>query len=236
MTKNRLSGTPLPDGAGLFTCFQKAGKGQGNHSWHGQAGKNILVSFYFSPTMSIEQQFLFNMAFSLGVRAFVSRYIVSPVKIKWANDIYVNHRKIAGILISHHWQQGKTIDTIAGVGININQDRFPENLPNPTSLLAEDGVYRDILLLLLQLQKDINVFYQKLKQGEVEALKAEYSSYLYGLNEWHPYLIRGEKTEARVLGVDDFGRLSLETIHGALHFYDPRDIQYLYPVGRVDYR
>ena len=99
-------GKALSDFFCVTTNFQTAGKGQGNKTWQSNKGENILVSFYFNPQILPKQQIFFNYFFALTIRETLS-YYVPNVFIKKPNDIYVNDKKIAGILIEHHIQGEK---------------------------------------------------------------------------------------------------------------------------------
>lgn len=67
--------------------------------WHSEPEKNILISYIFYPKeLKVSDQFILNIISSLAVRDVVASFCNS-VKIKWPNDIYVDDKKIAGILV-----------------------------------------------------------------------------------------------------------------------------------------
>jgi len=167
----------LPDFFCVVTDFQTAGKGQGNKTWLSNKGENILASFYFQPVISPPQQIYFNYFFALTIRKTLSLY-VNNVKIKKPNDIWVNDKKIAGILIEHHIEGEKLKYTIAGVGININQTLFDETLPNPTSLKLLTGKNLSREQILQEIVKTGNKYYTKLQNGAFLELKSEYVEFV----------------------------------------------------------
>ena len=81
---------------------------------------------------------------------FLRRYI-TDCSIKWPNDIYVKNDKIAGILIENSIIGDKIENTIAGIGLNINQNNFVSDAPNPVSLRMVTGKNYDLSNCLNQL-------------------------------------------------------------------------------------
>ncbi len=78
------------------------------------------------------------MTVSLGICDFLDRYCHGST-IKWPNDIYVKNDKIAGILIENSIMGEKIESSVAGIGLNINQDKFDPGIPNPVSLKMITG-------------------------------------------------------------------------------------------------
>jgi len=174
---NKETGTHLPDFFCVATNFQTAGKGQGDKIWLSQRGENILASFYFQPLILPAQQIYFNYFFALTIRKIISLY-VNHVKIKKPNDIYVEDKKIAGILIEHHIQGEKLNYSVAGIGINVNQTQFDPALPNPTSLKLLTGKEVEKELILEEIVQIGAAYYNKLQNHAFIELKNEYESYV----------------------------------------------------------
>src|SRR6056297_946886 len=122
------------EGTVIIAGEQKKGRGHGKNTWHSKRGKNLLFSIILYPRFILANtQFLLSKTISLGIYDYLCRY-VSDVAIKWPNDIYVDDRKIAGILIENDLTGSSLNRSIVGIGININQVKFPEDLPNPVSM------------------------------------------------------------------------------------------------------
>ena len=224
---NKLRNNNLNDFFAVCTDFQTSGRGQEKNVWQSNPGENILISLYFMPPLPPSRQFIFNRFFSLTVRKTLDKY-VSGVKIKWPNDIYVNDKKIAGILIEHTIAGDTIAGTIAGVGININQTLFNPLLPNPTSLKLETGCHYDTAELIREMI-DIgkNDYYPLLINRQYDVLKDEYLHHLYHLNERHPYEIHGDRKNAKIIGTNDFGQLLLEDIQGTIHVCGMKEVKFL---------
>ena len=197
----------------ICTDYQAEGHGMGSNRWFSDRGKNILLSVYFTPRTEAARQFLFNQYFALATRQFLLDYL-PEVAIKWPNDIYVRGQKIAGILIEHHLRGDRLDYTIAGIGININQDHFPEEIPHPTSLYLETGKTFPVDALTTSYWQYLRHSFDTFDWNTPIAQNEAYTQQLYQLGEYKPYLVRGEQCEAAITGVDDYGQLRLSKRDG----------------------
>lgn len=192
----------------IHTNYQNAGRGLANNHWESENNMNILASFYFCPNIPPNQQFLFNQFFSLTILNTISHFLPNA-KIKWPNDIYINNKKIAGILIEHILTSSSIKYTIAGVGINVNQTQFSSSLPNPTSLCIETGKQYHLSKILNLIVQEGDKLLPYLNTEKKEQLNELYLSQLFKLNVWAEYAIFDKKITAKIMGTDTFGRLLL---------------------------
>ena len=131
----------------LSALEQTAGRGQRGNSWTSAPGENLMFSIVLKYScdpiapghgllkpLHARDQFVLNEIASLSVVDFLSRHGISAM-IKWPNDIYVDEKKICGILIENSFRGKSISSSIIGIGLNINQRNFNVNLPNPTSLV-----------------------------------------------------------------------------------------------------
>ncbi len=197
----------------------------GTNRWFSEAGKNLLVSFYFEPDLPAAEQFRFNQYFSVTTRRMVSHYAAN-VQIKWPNDIYLNGKKLAGDLTEHAIAGNRIKYTIAGIGINLNQEWFPEEIPHPTSLTLETGKSYDIHEFLSEYHQLLCQDFDRIHR-DPDALHQEYLDHLYQLDEPHDYLIFGEPKRAAIRGIDRYGRLQLEESDGTLHTCGFKEVVFL---------
>lgn len=123
----------------VMADFQRAGRGQRGNGWESSPGKNLLMSLMFIPDeIYATNQFHISEMASLAVWRVVKSLIPKDnrVEIKWPNDIYVNDRKVCGMLIENSLERGGLIrHSIIGIGLNLNQMIFSVDIPNPGSLL-----------------------------------------------------------------------------------------------------
>jgi len=137
------------DGTVVYTDDQTAGRGQKGNHWESEKGKNLTFSQLIkSPAVAARDQFCISQAVAVAVAQTLAEVIQQPFCVKWPNDIYWHDRKVCGMLIENSLQ-GATIDySIAGVGINVNQQHFVSDAPNPVSLHNITGQDYDTRWLL----------------------------------------------------------------------------------------
>lgn len=129
---------------------QTAGRGQGDHKWHSRPGENLTFTVVLrfgedSPLgpLAARDNLLVTQITTLALR----RYLLSlgiECRIKWPNDIYVGDNKICGILIENILDGKNVRHSIIGIGLNVNQTDFPEDIPNPESISRLTGKKYDI--------------------------------------------------------------------------------------------
>ena len=122
---------------------QTAGIGQRGNHWAAAPGQNLTFSVVLRPAfLPAADQYALTKAVSLAIVDTLAPLLpqrAEEVRIKWPNDIYVDDRKICGILINNHLQQERIAATVVGIGLNVNQRTFPDWVPNPTSLALLTG-------------------------------------------------------------------------------------------------
>jgi len=226
-TFDLLKKSKLPEGTILYTNYQSAGKGYSGNKWESEDGKNLLISIILYPSfIKPEDQFLISMVISLGVCDFLMRFI-PECSIKWPNDIWVNNDKIAGLLLESSLTGNQIESTVAGIGLNINQQRFLSNAPNPVSLNQLTGVNYDLPSSLEKLASDLDKRYKQLIGGNYGQIKKEYVSKLYRLNRWHEFRDKNGLYRGRVLTVGDYGRLIIERQNGEISEYSFKETEFI---------
>lgn len=222
-----ISKTNPPEGTCVRTDYQTAGKGQIGRYWQSETGKNVLISYIFYPHgIKAADQFYLNIMSGLAVRNTLS-HLLSDVKIKWPNDIYVGNKKIAGILIQNVLRGNEIKATVIGTGININQILFPADIPNPTSVAIETGKPGDLEKIILWLSAGLEHQYFLLKKHSFDILKMNYLNHLYRLNEWATFCT--ETTGdfiARITGIDGQGKLMLQLENETIVSFGFREVTF----------
>ncbi len=211
LAEERHSRTPL-----LVTArHQFAGRGRGDHRWLSSPGDDLLMTLLWYPRrLPAASQFSLSMATALAVSRLLQP-LAGGVAVKWPNDLLVAGQKIAGILIDHTLR-GEHIDhTLLGIGININAVSVDPSLPAAVSLRQITGRHHDMEQLLSRLTALLKKYLRMVDEKDFASLKAEYESLLYGRGGTHTFrTASGEEIEARIAGVDDYGRLLLSTGDG----------------------
>ncbi len=119
----------------VLAHWQSNGRGQRGNTWSSNAGENLMFSLVIEPShIKVYQQYHTSIMAALAASDALSE-VGADCRLKWPNDLYVGDNKIGGILIEHCSMGEYLSRSIIGVGINVLQDKFPQELPNPTSLI-----------------------------------------------------------------------------------------------------
>lgn len=208
------------EGTIVRTGYQTAGRGQPGNSWESEKDKNLLFSIILYPeVISPGRQFIVSMALSLGIRDFLNGY-ASGSSIKWPNDIYVKDDKIAGILIESSTMGEKIQYLVAGIGFNLNQEKFLTDAPNPVSLKQLTGDEYDPDSCLTELAHYLDTRYSQLKNGDILKIKKDYHKHLFRYAKWSEFKTPEGSFTGMIKKVDEDGCLTVLKRSGeVMHFY-----------------
>jgi BirA family biotin operon repressor/biotin-[acetyl-CoA-carboxylase] ligase len=195
----------------VWTDYQTAGRGCGTNTWESERSKNLLLSVLVHPTnVSAQEQFILSMANALALRDMLEKY-TDGISIKWPNDIYWKDSKICGTLIETTLAGSRIKDCIIGTGINVNQQTFHSDAPNPISLAQILGHETDLKQILQEVVNHTASYMDRVNSGEWEEIRAEYRQSLYRKGEWHTYHIVGEGTvRGQLTDITNDGHLLLQ--------------------------
>jgi BirA family biotin operon repressor/biotin-[acetyl-CoA-carboxylase] ligase len=160
----QLAAEGAPEGSAFLAEEQLAGRGRGAHSWHSARSAGIYCSVILRPAMPPSDALLFSLAAGLAVRAAVGE-IASQlvVDLKWPNDLLLGGKKFCGILTEMNAEATRVRYMVVGMGINVNQVRFPAELRElATSLRIETGTEWSRVELCAALLKALDREYRSL--------------------------------------------------------------------------
>jgi BirA family biotin operon repressor/biotin-[acetyl-CoA-carboxylase] ligase len=205
---------------------QTAGRGQRGRSWVSGAGEDLTASLVLLPQRLVAQdQYVINRLVTLAMVDVLAPLLDKPVRIKWPNDIVVEHRKIAGILIKTELAGSLVQSAVVGIGLNVNSlGHDPAFMA--TSLRQESGGLHDpdqLLDSICQAMERRNVHWE---QGHVDAT-ADFTGKLWSRGRWAHFLLDGKDFTARPLDVDAMGRLLVEDEQGTVAAYGTDRLQLL---------
>ncbi|TCD02359.1 biotin--[acetyl-CoA-carboxylase] ligase [Pedobacter frigidisoli] len=211
---------PLAEGTVIMADNQFAGRGQQESVWQTQAGKNISTSIYLKPSfLPLDKQFYLNIAVSLAVSDALSHFIPSGIKVKWPNDMYYLNKKVGGILIENTLTGSSIKSSVIGIGLNINQQEFAENISDKATSVIQ---ILQKVTPLMDIMEKIFVFMEKyyliLRSGKYSILQNDYLKRLYNFEMSASYKQNGEVFEGTIIGVEDSGRLQMNTANGLVSF------------------
>ena len=120
----------------VYAKIQTNGRGQMGSKWDSEAGKNLTISILIKNVIfNISEIFILNFAVSVSVLTVLKSYDMANLAIKWPNDIMADSKKIGGILVENSIKSDKKVESIVGIGLNINQINFA-NLSKATSMAS----------------------------------------------------------------------------------------------------
>ncbi|MFA5245626.1 MAG: biotin--[acetyl-CoA-carboxylase] ligase [Pedobacter sp.] len=228
--KDALSkSTPFMDGTVILAEKQFAGRGQSGNSWQSEAGKNLTFSILLNPVfLQVEKQFELNKAVSLALNDVLSKYFNGRAYIKWPNDLYIDNNKIGGMLIENIVQGSRIKHAIVGIGLNINQGQFPDNLKNITSFKQELHQDYDLMGILSEICSSVEARYLQLRSGALDKLDHDYLNKLYLMHQWSVFRFDGRIESGKIMGVTGPGQLLLETTEGQ-RLFNNKEIEFINP-------
>lgn len=197
------------DGFGILAMYQTAGKGQQQKTWFSNQGESILFSVIADAReMPADSLFLLSMSVAVATAQFFGDYATTTAHIKWPNDIYWNDKKAGGILIEPILRGNVCQYAIIGIGLNINQERFPSNLANAVSLYMASGKKQNIINLALMLRLAV-IESVSFCLAYPEKTVFLYNQLLYRKNEKVFFEINQQISTYRVVGVNASGQIIL---------------------------
>ncbi|MFI3295200.1 MAG: biotin--[acetyl-CoA-carboxylase] ligase [Rikenellaceae bacterium] len=165
--------------------WQSQGRGQRGNRWVSKAGDNLMFSLVIEPKeITVYEQFRVSLLASLSASDAIGVMGVE-CKLKWPNDLYVGDKKIGGILIEHNSMGEYISRSIIGIGINVNQEEFDRNLPNPTSLRCHQTSHSNITPCSL-LEEFCKAFTRRYSQS-LEELSEDYKARLWRATGCHRF-------------------------------------------------
>ena len=242
MLDHLAKGDDMADETVVYTLRQTAGRGQMGNSWESEPDKNISFSMLLCPEfLPIREQFIISQLCSLAIVEALDELICEQLfhdevkfSIKWPNDIYAGDRKLCGILIENRLMGSTLKHCVLGVGINVNQEKWIGNAPNPVSLKML-GIETDPVHVLKIVASHIHALYEALRDNKEMAavIRERYMQRLYRKEGYFAYYdpAGDEHFDARIVGVDAQGPLLLRLTSGEVRKYWFKEVRFVLPCG-----
>jgi BirA family transcriptional regulator, biotin operon repressor / biotin---[acetyl-CoA-carboxylase] ligase len=198
-------------GQAWYAREQWGGKGQRGKEWKSEAGENVILTVAVQPdTVFKGKPFLLSALVAAVCRDCFTEIAGEGTKIKWPNDIYWRDRKAGGILIENIFKGKDWQWAIIGIGINVNQMVFDENVGNATSLKIITEKDNDPILLARKIQK---ILLEKIEQMNDTGIYLDHlNNHLYKKNET-VYLKKDNAVfETKIIAVNEYGQLLTEDV------------------------
>jgi BirA family biotin operon repressor/biotin-[acetyl-CoA-carboxylase] ligase len=206
---------------------QEHGRGQQDNIWQSEPGMNLTFSLVlFTNFIEVKNQFFLSQAISLAILDLLRLNNITA-KIKWPNDIYVNENKIGGILIENSIMDQTLMHSVIGIGLNVNQEFFEENISNAVSmktLLFKDFILQEVLDGLLHCIKN---WIDYLKTDNYNDLKKEYLGNLYIFGAMKKFSSNAGDFYGTIIDVEETGELVILADDGRKLKFMFKEIQFL---------
>lgn len=229
-TNTYVSKLPIdtPEGSIAYTLNQTQGRGLSSNHWESEPNKNLTFSILLRPVfLKAYEQFYLLKAIAIAASDFVAMF-TDKVSIKWPNDIYVSDKKIAGILIENSIERDYLKQSIIGIGININQEKFSDVIPNPVSLFQLTKKEYDIEKCLEMISECIEKQYLLLKNRNFEDIDRSYLSILYRFNQPSVFSADGTNFTGTIVAVEPAGELAIKAASGEVRHFLFKEVEYIF--------
>lgn len=195
---------------------QVAGKGRRGRVWESPSGSSIYMTILLYPEVAPIKAPQLTLVMAIAVAEGIQAVTGLETKIKWPNDIVVNGKKICGILTEMSTEIDYINHVVIGVGINVNQDTFPEDIKSTaTSLKLEAGKSVQRSELIAAVMKSFENCYETfMKTEDLSGLQELYNSMLVNKDREVKVLEPGNEYKAHALGINQTGELIVRTPDG----------------------
>ncbi|MDY6968304.1 MAG: biotin--[acetyl-CoA-carboxylase] ligase [Spirochaetota bacterium] len=213
---SRLAMEGAVEGTVVIAEKQTKGRGRLNRNWLSPAYNNILMSIILRPELHPSKLFTLTMLSSLATVKAIKRITGIDSKIKWPNDVYINNKKIGGILTELNAEMDKVNYIVIGIGINVNFDPrvYPEIKDTATSISKEAGNKISRLKLVISILEELEHGYNLLKNGKIVHIRNEWNSCSLVLGKSVKIISFDSEEEGVAESVDDDGCLIIRDENG----------------------
>lgn len=211
----------------LFAESQTAGRGRRDNRWVTPPGLDLMFSLLLRPTEPISFWPRLTTLAALSICLAIEEELPLKPQIKWPNDIYLNSRKVSGLL-AEVVATPKGMALILGIGLNVNSREFPPELADTATSLIQalpPGVTiraLDRQQIALRLLKDLAQQIQHLESGFTDAIAAvRQRSWLIG--KQIRATVDGQEIYGRAVDINQEGHLILSLADGSLRTLNSAD-------------
>ncbi|MFW5988530.1 MAG: biotin--[acetyl-CoA-carboxylase] ligase [bacterium] len=221
-----------PSGTVIVAEEQTEGKGRLGRSWFSPAETGLFISIILRPQLAPTKAPFLTIVASLAVVDAINKTLSNikstddnDLEIKWPNDILLNKKKISGILSEMSADMDNINYAVVGIGINVNQEIFPEEIKKiATSLKIEYGQEINRKSFLEKILKSFEKFYLLLIAGQDNLLLELWKDNLKIIDKEVIIINNKEKIKGRVINISERGELILEDEKGEIYTFWAGDV------------
>lgn len=203
-----------PSGTLVVADKQESGKGRRGRSWVSPSGTGIFMTLMIKPDINPNNASMLTLVAALAVAKAITSVTGEKAMIKWPNDIVVNGKKVCGILTEMNAQFDYINHIVVGIGINVHNESFPEEISQmASSLMIEAGGKRfHRAQIIAETMSYFEQYYDTfLKTQDLSALVREYDELLVNRNKSVRVLDPKEPFDGKAMGITPKGELIVET-------------------------
>lgn len=203
-----------PSGTLVVADKQESGKGRRGRSWVSPSGTGIFMTLMIKPDINPNNASMLTLVAALAVAKAITSVTGEEAMIKWPNDIVVNGKKVCGILTEMNAQFDYINHIVVGIGINVHNESFPEEISQmASSLMIEAGGKRfHRAQIIAETMSYFEQYYDTfLKTQDLSALVREYDELLVNRNKSVRVLDPKEPFDGKAMGITPKGELIVET-------------------------
>ena len=203
-----------PSGTLVVADKQESGKGRRGRSWVSPSGTGIFMTLMIKPDINPNNASMLTLVAALAVAKAITSVTGEEAMIKWPNDIVVNGKKVCGILTEMNAQFDYINHIVVGIGINVHNESFPEEISQmASSLMIEAGGKRfHRAQIIAETMSYFEQYYDTfLKTQDLSALVREYDELLVNMNKAVRVLDPKEPFDGKAMGITPKGELIVDT-------------------------
>lgn len=203
-----------PSGTLVVADKQESGKGRRGRSWVSPSGTGIFMTLMIKPDINPNNASMLTLVAALAVAKAITSVTGEEALIKWPNDIVINGKKVCGILTEMNAQFDYINHIVVGIGINVHNESFPEEISQmASSLMIEAGGKRfHRAQIIAETMSYFEQYYDTfLKTQDLSALVREYDELLVNRNKSVRVLDPKEPFDGKAMGITPKGELIVDT-------------------------
>lgn len=203
-----------PSGTLVVADKQESGKGRRGRSWVSPSGTGIFMTLMIKPDINPNNASMLTLVAALAVAKAITSVTGEEALIKWPNDIVINGKKVCGILTEMNAQFDYINHIVVGIGINVYNESFPEEISQmASSLMIEAGGKRfHRAQIIAETMSYFEQYYDTfLKTQDLSALVREYDKLLVNRNKSVRVLDPKEPFDGKAMGITPKGELIVDT-------------------------
>ncbi len=209
--KRRLYSSDVKDFTVIVSDMQKGGRGRTGKSFTSPKGSGVYFSIILHPKDSYDFSYfdLTTVKAAVAVAEGIKEATDKQVEIKWVNDLFLNGKKICGILseLDADFESRSVKSVIVGIGINVNEPRDDsfKNLKNIAGYIGTDVIRNEILSSVL------NAFYENNFVKSDKEIIDYYKKHSLVIGKELSFELNGKKYSAKGIDINDKGNLIVDT-------------------------